>query len=278
MPPKNYVKQKKPNKVVEKFRVFQAQQKLHELGMELIKEPEIKLYYEEFQKFMKWEHPLDFKIEAFHAKREGRNSWATVQMPQRLGDPYVLEVDITASKIRKNDYKSLLFHEFTHIYDELTIHENIKKQGVAKPGTWYTEAHATEVELMCSCGIDSYFDDRKVEVSSKIPYYSEEITIADFGSRKEKEIEYRIREKDYVGAIKHLQYYIGYLKFLEKHCNDSKSEIDKGIIFIYTNFGLEALLIKDIIFKKVITVTNFNRINNLSRIVIHNVIKHQKKI
>lgn len=178
----NFQKPKQKSKFIEQMKLEAARKKLHNLGMELIKEPEIKAYYTEFQKFMDWDYPLDFKIEAFSGKHEGRNSWATIQPPKRPGEPYILEVDITASSVRKNDYKSLLFHEFTHIYDDLTIHERVKKNGVENPGSWYTEAHATEIELMCSCGMEALNSTSKVYLADMIPYYGREISIAEFGS------------------------------------------------------------------------------------------------
>lgn len=268
--PPQYVKPKPRNKTLEKIQINLAKKKLLDLGMELIKESEIKAFFEDYQTFMDWNHPLDFVVEPFYAKREGRNCWATVIPPQEEGKPYVLEVDITASSIRKNDYKALLFHEFTHIYDDLTIHTRIRKNGVIKPGSWYTEAHATEIELMCASGIDSYASNERVNLSCLIPYYGREITLESFALQKEQEIKLRIADNDIPGAIKHLQYYIGFVRFVMYHCEPAeydlvKQESDQLII---STFGEEARLIRDLLLRTSISSNAFNRINNLQSILL----------
>lgn len=267
MSPKNkgYQKPKSTNKFILQMQKKAAEKKLHDLKMGYIKEPEIKAFYEEFQTFMNWDHPLDFKIEAAVTTSDERKSWATVRPPENEKEPYVLEVDVTASAVRKNDYKMLMYHEFTHIYDGLTIHDKAKQKGIERTGSWYTEVHATEIELMCACDFDSAASSQKVDIKKAIPYYGTEITIEEFGSRKRSEIESRISQKDIVGAVKHLQYYIGYIRFAKYHCALNEAEWDQIIAteFLKKNFGEAVISIRDLLLKDYFPVIWFNRITNL---------------
>ena len=262
---KGYQKPKPTNILILQMKKKAAEKKLHDLKMGYIKEPEIKAFYAEFQIFMGWDHPLDFKIEAAVTKAEERKSWATVRPPATENEPYVLEVDVTASAVRKNDYKMLMFHEFTHIYDGLTIHKKAKQKGIERTGSWYTEVHATEIQLMCACGFDSAFSDQKVLITDTIPYYGMEISINEFGNRKRSEIETRLGQRDISGAVKHLQYYIGYLRFIKYHCASNEAELEQilGTEFLKSKFGDDAINIRDLLLGDYFPVVRFKRIANL---------------
>lgn len=177
---KKYLHPKQQNPALQKITKNITEQKLHQKGLDAVKEKDVYQYYSEFQIFMKWENPPDYKIEPIITNKYH----AETKMPSESGEPFIIEISPAVVAIQGDSYKATLYHEFTHIYDDSIIHQEVIQSGIPKTTTWYTEAHAIEIELMLLCGFESVSDRRKIPFDTTIHYCGAEISLIEFGNQK----------------------------------------------------------------------------------------------
>jgi hypothetical protein len=274
-----YQKPKRTSKIISDLKINSMKKKLHEFEMDTIRENEVRTYYEEFQRFMNWSYPIDFKLEVFSGKRENRDDIARIILPTSANAPYILQVDIGAPLRLKEDYKSVLFHEFTHIYDDLTTHEMVRKSDLINPGSWYTEAHAIEIELLCSCKFLSINDAKKVALTEKFSYYNNAISILKFIENTHKAIQSQLDKEEYGAAIKRVQYYFGALRFVLKHCTFDDVELAKikNDEYFSGHFSELIISIRNFVVKDCLSAGDFRAIRDISETIVGN-LAHKKVV
>ena len=264
-----YSPQKQKNPALRNFEKAVKLKKQKEDALIELKEAEVYQHYSDFQRFMRWENAPKFIIEPvlineYHAQ---------TKMPETIGDPFIIELSPEVVRRQTDSYPAVLFHEFTHIFDDATIHEDAVQRGISRPTTWFTEAHATEVELMFLCGFSNATERKRIPFNTSIHFCNEEMCLEEFGEQKKVEYQNHLSRakqhlldgnhfeiaNEYAQAIKRVQYYLGFLRFCKLHCEmdiDTWSRIIRTDFFV-TELGTNILKIKNIILKKNICADDF---------------------
>ena len=140
-------------------------------------------------------------------------------------NPIPVYYDSKLFKYEEKFYRSILYHEFTHIYDIHVGFKNIKDKDVFTLLTsTYSEYHASQIELLSQIDCDSMSNAiDKFDLTSNVIYKDEYldlnqyiiIPLADFTSvlnnnRKEyKNLSEYEFDKQYVNVEKNIMYYLG---------------------------------------------------------------------
>lgn len=112
-------------------------------------------------------------------------------------------------------FKSLLYHEFTHVLDTAeAIKQNIPNEDIRN----YTEIRAGYIEVKCKFDL---FHKNRLYMTDVITLYGEESTIQSFIFEGLQEAQ-KIDELPH--AIKSMQYLLGYLKCAEEYCKSFKAD------------------------------------------------------
>lgn len=272
-----YIPKKQKNPALRNFEEAAKLKKQKENALIELKETEIYQYYADFQRFIRWENPPDFVIEPILVNEYH----AETKMPKTIGGPFTIELSPTVVRRQRDSYPAVLFHEFTHIFDDATIHEEAIRRGISKPTTWYTEAHATEVELMFLCGFQNVSEYKRIPLDTVINFCGDEMCLEEFGNQKKNEylnhlssakqqLSNGINRKtteEYAAAIKRLQYYFGFLRFCKLHCD---IDVDTWRRLIQTDFlvaelGTNILKVKKIALERHISVDDFTNLQEYDR-------------
>lgn len=140
-------------------------------------------------------------------------------------NPIPIYYDRKLFKYEKQFYKSILYHEFTHIYDIHVGFKNIKDKDIFTLLTsTYSEYHASQIELLSQINSNSIADAiDNLDINSDMIYKNEHlnlnqyliIPLADFTSVLDKahnayqnlsEFEFA---RQYVNVEKSIMYYLG---------------------------------------------------------------------
>lgn len=161
---------------------------------------------------MNWDNAPELKINIYDKEND---VYASIICPEKDDTCYVLQIYKGTKEKRRNDYKALLYHEFTHIYDCTTIKPVILKS--ANVFSWYTEAHAVVVSLMYLCGFENVEATKKVDITDNVNYRNKKISLDDYFKKTFNNISQRIENEDFeIG--KSIQYYFGCLRFYKDFC------------------------------------------------------------
>lgn len=183
-----------------------------------VDENEIIQIYDEFQRFMNWEGAPDIDIDIY-TQRDNDN--ARVSPPTPENPKFTLHVYHRAKVLCQNNYKALLFHEFAHIFDCITLDPVLEENGAKKIRSWYSEANGVVIALMCLCNFKNIREKKCVNLDLKIGYCDKEITIDEYFSLKFNEIQRRVDSNNYENIIKPIQYYLGCWRFYSIYCTFS---------------------------------------------------------
>ena len=130
--------------------------------------------------------------------------------------------------------KSILFHEFTHIYDaNITFKEIIDNENLISAINAYTEYHASQIEILSNIGYNSIFKKNKFNINAKIYYKNEMMDIehylvyplsdATLILNKERYAYINLSNDEYnlkyVRAAKNIWYYLGKYNICEIYAN-----------------------------------------------------------
>ncbi len=112
-------------------------------------------------------------------------------------------------------FKSLLYHEFTHVCDTAeAIEKNIPDEDIRN----YTEIRAGYIETKCKFDL---FHKNRLYMTDVIILHKEECTIQSFIFEGLQEAQ---KTDDLPRAIKSMQYLLGYLKCAEEYCRSFKAD------------------------------------------------------
>lgn len=263
--------------MLEKITLNRLKEEQRQLTLKAVKEPEVHRYYNDFQTFMNWKDPPAFEVCPIHTD----NFHAETIAPTTSNSPFTIELSPAVSRMQGNSYKAVLYHEFTHIFDDVTIHKEIIDAGLSKPASWYTEAHATEIELMYLCGFENAQSTNRIPFESTIYFSGAEITLAEFGEQKKREFKEHLsvaKQKrsegqaddaraNFAAAIKRVQYYFGFLRFVKFHC-DVEIDLIRYLLddnTFHNDLGLDVLKIRSLICKRNLSHENFQEMNEYSQ-------------
>lgn len=108
-------------------------------------------YYDDFKKFMSSEQLPDIKIKRLFEN----NVYAKLNHNDLIKGKYILNINIDLFKYNEKFIRSILFHEFTHVYDFYMIHSNFTNEETLNLMTSYSEYNASKIELISQLGIDN---------------------------------------------------------------------------------------------------------------------------
>ncbi len=131
--------------------------------------------YEEFKKFANQPMPKEILIVGADDDRYlGR-----CDFNEEIG-MFVISIQ-ESEYIYFHNLKRLFFHEFCHILDHYnpdTGGKKIDPTGLNQP--WYTEIHASEVEMKALLGFSNIDEDRKTRVNKKVIFNNRYVTLEQF--------------------------------------------------------------------------------------------------
>ena len=154
-------------------------------------------------------------------------------------DQYELQVNMEAFALNDTYLRSILYHEFTHIYDSLTF-KNRPMDEYEKIMSHYSEIHASYIEMrkkVMKTSYAIYVQDEKNEILMDVYLQQEYSTFKTTWSNYIEYIPETITDK-----MKRLCYFVGHYKYLKDHYDIPEfkiispySEEIYGIINGYSN-------------------------------------------
>ena len=162
----------------------------------------------------------------------------------------VLEVSKLYFIALKQGAVSVLYHEFTHVYDDYMIKplNKIEELGL----NIYTEYHASVVQMMTATGFNSYYKDKQISITSRIRDALDDRITKDY-----LEKQHRLNSELYIdttnigesfkNARKQMFYYIGKMYFAQKYIKEDTTELLSLETFINI-FGENVITLKDVLF------------------------------
>lgn len=137
------------------------------------------IYEEEYFSFMNCNGLPRFQIN--FDQKNPRISMMII--PKVKGEDYILKTNISFTEIMQNNARSLLFHEFTHIYDrELLLEECSWGEKGLLLGL-YTEFHATIIQMKIAIGFQSESENTSFTSSAMINDAFDEMSFLDYITR-----------------------------------------------------------------------------------------------
>lgn len=155
-----------------------------------------------------------------------------------------------------NPTKTIIFHEFTHVYDDYILYPDLpssKKHGYI----WcYSEYHATYIEMLCSLGFTHCNEQKKITLDSPI-YHEFQKTLKDFLVKENEDMHITINTliedrscDNAIRILRFLAYDMARYNFLCNFCPEGLALFNA--IEIYFNiFGKDSVLSLNEIFKRI---------------------------
>lgn len=161
----------------------------------------------------------------------------------------ILEVSKMYFIALKQGAVPVLYHEFTHVYDDTMIipSNDLEKFGLLT----YTEFHATIVQSMVASGYTSYYKDKKVASNGKFIDMFDNCTIAEY-FEKLNNINQNISvdttniKTSFKSAYYQMLYYLGRMYFVEKYVSD---KVPASLDVFLSIFGENIIILKDLLFR-----------------------------
>lgn len=158
-------------------------------------------------------------------KMATRDVFANVR---QLEDAYIVTVDPFLCKMPFA--KETLYHEFTHIYDDILLYPKITNRMSIIP---FTEFHATYIQMMVATGFDSYKNNKKISLATGIKDGVHNCTLREYINQETKYNQTKLAI-DTVNPIKSFNYiyylmlyHIGKMYFAKENCiEDTKQLFD----------------------------------------------------
>ena len=183
---------------------------------------EIKYYQKEYEKFMKIEYMPEFKIQTYKSQNCNLNVTFYEDVP-------IINIPYNYIKLLKSNSKPAIFHECTHILDNHNLLQNMNPEEKEILLKWYTEYHATEVQMKAALRFEYFNSSYMFSKSSLVHDWFKNKTVEEDVLFKTNDYKTTIRSliksKDIYGIILHTIYYISQLNFWRQYCKDDVGDI-----------------------------------------------------
>lgn len=113
---------------------------------------ELQKIYKEYKIFINNDNLPQFFTNTFNAFEKHTSTEAFIRYE---GNRYVFHIEQDKLILCPETIKSLAFHEFTHIWDDCTFLQELPYNERKRLTRWFTEYHATQLEMMCACEFGS---------------------------------------------------------------------------------------------------------------------------
>lgn len=227
---------------------------MHKNELILLKQTEITInkYYKEYKKFMN----IQFEMPQFQIKyrKATRNVFASVREIDRK---FILTVDPCLCKTPFA--KFTLYHEFTHIYDHLVMHDfGINESYIYHV---YTEYHASQIQMFVELNATTQFGTIKDDINHKL--------ICDKLLDEKSDFVKRVSSLNlfttngFSKAVDLFCYYIGKTNIFLYYFSEYENILLDLFEFVNT-FGKEVILIQKALFESDTTNISIEYITNIA--------------
>ena len=161
----------------------------------------------------------------------------------------VLEVSKLYFIVLKQGAVPVLYHEFTHVYDDRVIKptNDLEMFGLLA----YTEFHATVVQSMAASGYTSYYKDKKISSKSKFVDMVDNCTIDGYFTKlnnvnQKLSIDTINIKSSFKSVYYQMLYYFGRMYFAQKYVID---KVPMSLDVFLSIFGENIIALKDLLFR-----------------------------
>lgn len=129
----------------------------------------IQEYYSEYKKFINVTRLPNIITIIKDDTKDIFSSYAYVDRDCLNETPIPLYISCQLFAYKEQFYKSILYHEFTHICDWAVTLKNMDITQATKLMSTYSEFHASQIELLCNLGYNRAFNIfEKFDICSKL--------------------------------------------------------------------------------------------------------------
>lgn len=157
----------------------------------------VKSLYNEYKKFINCDLLPDYELHPFNFLINKNNiieNSMSAKVEFKNNTP-ILSIEENIFKIKPQTAEAILFHEFTHIWDETTYLQNLSYEERKFILHSYTEYHATYIQMMRACNFNNIKDDKKLD---------ENVTVYD-DNKPQNIINYiKSLENDYLDTVRNI--------------------------------------------------------------------------
>lgn len=161
----------------------------------------------------------------------------------------ILEVSKMYFIALKQGAVPVLYHEFTHEYDDTMIisSNDLEKFGLLT----YTEFHATIVQSMVASGYTSYYKDKKINSKSKFVDMVDNCTVDEYFTKlnnvnQKLSIDTINIKSSFKSVYYQMLYYFGRMYFAQKYVSD---KVPVSLDVFLSIFGENIIILKDLLFR-----------------------------
>ena len=192
---------------------------------------QVQNYYGEFKKFINNTMLPEINPIIKDDKYDSLSSYAYVDRDFLNLSPIHLYISSKLFTYKEQFYKSILYHEFTHIYDYYITFSSLNKEIRDKMMSIYSEYHASQIEILANIGYErAYNIFKKFSVNTKLVLEDEivnvdkyllfplssSLAIIDNDPMAFYELDNQEYSKNYVKARNNAIYYLGKFSVCEK--------------------------------------------------------------
>lgn len=131
--------------------------------------------YDEFKKFMDLKEDilpnLNIIVQEADGEATGKSSLAFVNVDEVLANTVNLYINPIIFSYKEEFQKSIMFHEFTHILDAVTLFKPLPYNEMVALLSTYSEYHASQMELACNIGFKSIHSYKKLNLDKTFVAY-----------------------------------------------------------------------------------------------------------
>lgn len=125
--------------------------------------------YEEYKNFIEqWDLPA-INIDFFELNDS--KTAAYISLPKKDSDVYTLNVGKDMLILLQDTVIPILYHEFTHVYDDVKLLSNRSKTAKRQLLDIYTEFHAEYISMQIATGFSSHNENKTLSINDAILNY-----------------------------------------------------------------------------------------------------------
>lgn len=219
----------------------------------------------QYQKFRKENNP-PIELSVMNGMHRASAMLAVTIPPNKQGGLYQLKIDEVLFNKGKSEIKQVLFHEFTHIYDDAQTTEYVNGKPIRICES-YSEINASKIELMSAFGFNSISQIKYVGLNDCLWKDGNKITLSEFFLKACNKI--TVIPATTVGIssdelskieAKQILYCIGFLSFIKSYCREDSEQLKFTLLMIKD--GMFSLTIQNII--EAFQASTFDKLSMIS--------------
>lgn len=221
----------------------------------------IQNYYNEYKKFINNKELPEINPIIKDDKNDIFPSYAYIDRECLEAEPIPLYVSSKLLTYKEQFYKSILYHEFTHIFDYHISFSGMDKETKNKLMAIYSEYHASQIEILANLGYTRAYnvlnrfdmgrklvsENEVVDVENYLLFpLSSSLTVIDNDAMAYFELSNFEYSKKYAQSLANVIYYLGKFSICEKYANSKPfnffhefGEFEEDIKMLYSYLKLK---------------------------------------